>query len=143
MKFWDSSAVVPLLVEQKRTARMRDLYRADPAMLAWWGTIVECGSAVARLERQEWLAPEGATAALRRLDLLARRWQEIEPAHSIRESARRLLRSHHLRAADAIQLAAAYAAAEQRPTSLPFVCLGERLALAAAREGFDVIGEGG
>ncbi len=51
----------------------------------------------------------------------------------------RLLRTHSLRAADALQLAAARAASEERPDTLPFVTLDERLALAAQREGFAVI----
>jgi hypothetical protein len=46
---------------------------------------------------------------------------------------------HPLRAADALQLAAAYAAAEQRPASLDMVTLDERLAIAARNEGFVVL----
>jgi predicted nucleic acid-binding protein len=139
MKFWDSSAVVPLLVTQSATQRMTAIYREDPGMFAWWGTQVECDSAVARLEREGKLAPKKASEALGRLDRLARKWQEIQPLGLIREAARRFLRVHDLRAADALQLAAAVLAAEQRPATLEFVCLEERLALAAEREGFTVI----
>ncbi len=139
MKFWDSSALVPLLVEQKHTARMRALYRADPTQMVWWGSLVECSSAAARLEREDRLSPPATTTALHRLDLMARRWQEIDPSDVIREAARRLLRSHSLRSADALQLAAAFSAAEQRPSTLSLICLDDRLALAAAREGFDVV----
>jgi hypothetical protein len=46
------------------------------------------------------------------------------------------LRVHPLRAADALQLAAAYIAAERRPSSLELVILDDRLAAAARREGF-------
>jgi predicted nucleic acid-binding protein len=112
------------------------LYRADAAILTWWGTAVECASAIARLERQAELAAEAATAAFRRLDLLSRSWNEIQPLDVVRDIARRLLRTHNLRAADALQLAAALQAAEQRPASLGFVCLDDRLTLAAEREGF-------
>ena len=46
---------------------------------------------------------------------------------------------HSLRAVDALQLAAAFLAAEQRPTSLAMVTLDERLATAAQKEGFAVL----
>jgi hypothetical protein len=41
--------------------------------------------------------------------------------------------------ADALQLAAAYLAAEQRPPSLEMITLDDRLASAAKKEGFAVI----
>ena len=139
MRFWDSSALVPLLVRQAATERMTGLYRADVSILTWWCTRVECDSAIARLERQTELAPDAATAALRRLDLLARSWHEIQPLDLLRETARRLLRVHNLRTAHSLQIAAALQAAEQRPATLEFVCLDERLTLAAQREGFPVV----
>jgi hypothetical protein len=51
-----------------------------------------------------------------------------------------LLRVHDLRAADALQLAAAIAAAEGQPASLELVCLDDRLIRAAEREGFPIVG---
>lgn len=140
MKFWDASAVVPLLVEQRLTPSVRARYREDPALLVWWATAVECESAVARLERGGLLAADAAAKARTRLAQLARRWSEVEPGDALRERARRLLRSHDLRAADALQLAAAATAAEGVPSSLAFVCLDEKLAAAARREGLPVLG---
>jgi len=140
LRFWDSSALVPLLVSQSASQRMAELYRADVSIAAWWATRVECDSAIARLERQGELTPDAASAAMRRLDSLARRWHEIQPLDVLRETARRLLRVHNLRAADALQLAAALQAAEQRPSSLELVCLDDRLGLAAQREGFTLLG---
>ena len=67
-------------------------------------------------------------------------WQEVEAGDLVRETAIRLLRVHPLRAADSLQLAAAFVAAEGRPSTLEFVTLDDRLALAAQREGFVVIG---
>lgn len=140
MKFWDSSALVPLLVEEEATLLLRDLYLGEPGAIAWWGTPVECASAVSRLEREDKLSPTAATEALERLDALARHWHRIEPLDAVLETARRLLRVHPLRAADALQLAAAFLASEGRPSTLEFVCLDERLAIAAQREGFPVRG---
>ena len=51
----------------------------------------------------------------------------------------RFLRVHPLRAADSLQLAAAFIAAERRPASLDVITLDDRLAAAARKEGFTVI----
>ncbi len=63
----------------------------------------------------------------------------IVPSDAIRSRADRLLAIHPLRAADALQLAALLAAAEDRPAELPFVTLDDRLAEAAHKEGFSVL----
>jgi uncharacterized protein len=140
LRFWDSSALVPLIVRQRASGRMRSLYRSDAGVLAWWGARVECESAVSRLERDGLLRRRSARVARARLDRFAATWQEVQPSEPLRDNARRLLRVHDLRAADALQLAAGCAAAEGRPVTLGFVCLDERLAGAAEREGFPVLG---
>jgi predicted nucleic acid-binding protein len=119
---------------------MRSLYRRDGGVLAWWGARVECESAVSRLERDRRLLRRSAAAARGRLERFAATWHEVQPTDPLRDDARRLLRVHDLRAADALQLAAAFAAAEGRPPTLEFVCLDERLAAAAEREGFRIVG---
>ena len=135
MKFWDSSAVVPLLADEEATAALLARLREDPQLAVWWSTPAECASALARLER-EGAPADRVTEAFKRLDDLARAWTEVEPHEEIRDIARRLLRVHPLRAADALQLAAAYVAAERRPATLEFVTLDDRLRLAAMKEGF-------
>ncbi len=140
MKYWDSSAVVPLLTEDATTDRMQAIYGEDSTMIVWWGTPVECMSALARLERDERLDTVSITKAARRLKQMQRLWQEVQPLETLRDIAMRLLRVHPLRAADSLQLAAAIMASEHRPSTLDFVCLDTRLALAAQREGFNVIG---
>jgi len=139
MKFWDASAVVPLLVAEVSTRRLQALAAEDPAMLVWWGSEVECTSALARLEREAALAANGIVAAFSRLGQLKAAWHEIDPSDAVRETAARFLRVHALRAADALQLAAAFAAAEGRPTSLELITLDDRLCTAARKEGFAVI----
>lgn len=113
-----------------------ELLERDPVMIVWWGTPVECASAIARREGEGALGAEAATAALARMRLLARSWEEVVASESVRTVSQRLLRTHPLRAADSLQLAAAIVAAEDDPSSLPFVCLDERLCEAAVREGF-------
>jgi predicted nucleic acid-binding protein len=139
VRFWDASALVPLLVRQAASPQMRALYRSDPVVAAWWGSGVECESAISRLERDGFLDNRAAAAARHRLDRSAAGWHEVQPLDPVRDGARRLLRVHDLRAADSLQLAAALAACEGRPASLAFVCLDDRLAAAAEREGFPVL----
>ena len=139
MRFWDSSAIVPLLLREKSTTAIRKLYDADPEMMAWWGAEAECVSALARLERASPSVGPAVEDALGRLDALRRSWHEVQCVLTVREAARRLLRVHDLRAADALQLAAAIVASENRPSTMELVCLDQRLAGAARREGFRIV----
>jgi uncharacterized protein len=142
MRFWDSSAIVPLLVEETSSDGARAAYAADPDVVVWWGTEVECASALARVEREGRITPAAVGEALRRMERLAAAWREVQPVAPVRRTALRLLRVHALRAPDALQLGAALVAAESHPRTLPFVTLDDRLALAADREGFEVIAPG-
>ncbi|MGB3564578.1 MAG: type II toxin-antitoxin system VapC family toxin [Thermoanaerobaculia bacterium] len=139
MRFWDSSALVPLLVAEELSPSIRNLHKAEKGLVAWWASEVECASAIARLEHQGGLSTSDATEAYSRLRALARSWHTIEPVGAVREAAIRFLRVHDLRAADALQLGAAFVASEGRPSTLGFVCLDDRLAGAAEREGFEVL----
>ena len=136
MRFWDASAIVPLLMTESATRTVQALAAKDSAMLVWWATEVECASAVARLDREGALDESAVTQAFDRSQQLANGWHEVDPSDSIREAAVRFLRVHPLRAADALQLAAAFIAAERRPSSLDIVTLDGRLAAAARKEGF-------
>ncbi len=142
MRFWDASAVVPLLLEEARSETMRAESAERPQLVVWWGTVVECTSAIGRRERSGALEPSEATEALETLDRLTRDWREVPPTPTLRDDAQRLVRVHDLRARDALQLAAARIAADGEPGALPFVTLDERLALAASREGFPLLGAG-
>lgn len=139
MKFWDTSAIIPLLADEPARERLIDLLEADPEILAWWGTPVEIVSALARREREKLLNLDEVEAALATARRLAEAWHEIQPSTSVRRTAERLLRAHPLRSADSLQLAAALIAADHDPTTLEIVCLDARLATAARREGFRVL----
>jgi predicted nucleic acid-binding protein len=136
MRYWDASGIVPLLVRQARTEDMARLLAQDPAMVTWWGTPVECLSALMRLLREGCLNAEGMRAAERRLLELRNSWDEVLPGEACRRTAERMLRVHPLRAADALQLAAALIAADHDPGRMEIVCLDQRLGEAAAKEGF-------
>lgn len=139
MRFWDASAIVPLLMAESTTRPLQRLAAADPAILVWWGTEVESASAIARLERDGALDEAAASRAFERLKHLAAGWHEVDPSDAVREAAVRFLRVHPLRAADALQLAAAFVAAERRPGSLELITLDDRLASAARKEGFALV----
>ena len=136
MRFWDSSAIVPLVMTETAASRLQRLAVADPTMLVWWTTEVECASALARLERDGAIDDAATVEAFDRLRRLADAWHEIDPSDAVREAAIRFLRVHPLRAPEALQLAAAFVAAERRPSSLDLITLDDRLAAAARKEGF-------
>lgn len=131
---------MPLLVAEEASSAMRDLYRADSGIIVWWGTEVEVTSALARRERAGDLSTDLATEALQRWAALEYSMHEIGPSEAVRTTARRFLRVHDLRAADALQLSAAFVAAETRPSTLEVVCLDDRLSTAAKKEGFTILG---
>jgi predicted nucleic acid-binding protein len=139
VKFWDASAIIPLLADEPTREPLLALLEADPEMLAWWGTPVEIASALARREREQLLTANEVEAALEAARALAESWHEIVPSATVRRTAERLLRVHALRAADSLQLAAALIAANHDPATLEIVCLDARLATAARREGFNVL----
>lgn len=139
MRFWDASAIAPPLVHETATRSTQKLAERDPDMLVWWGSKIECASALARFERAAALDQKRAALAFDRLAELADRWHEVEPSEIVRESAVRFLRVHPLRAADALELGAAFAVAEGRPSSLHALTLDERLADAAGKEGFAMV----
>ncbi len=139
MIFWDASAIVPLIVEEAASRRVRSLPRTE--QMVWWGTRVECVSAVCRLERDGVLTPSQVRKILADLAHILDQAFEVQPVEVLRGRAERLLRVHPLRAADALQLAAALIACEENPRTVGFVCLDERLRAAAIAEGFAVLPE--
>ncbi len=139
MKYWDSSALVALVVDEARSLERRETMRRDPVIVTWWGSRVECASALNRLDRDQRFRGDGLDRATDQLGLLAASWVEIEPLEQVRQRAIRLLRLHPLRAADALQLAAALTAAREEPQRLDLVSSDDRLSAAARREGFRVL----
>ncbi len=139
MRFWDTSAIVPVLLEEPSSPRARELADDGTQLAVWWATLVECVAAIARRDRGGELDTEQVTLARETLGALMSRWTEIPPTERIRKSAQRLVSVHDLRTANAFQLAAALAASDGEPETIAIVTLDERLALAARREGFPVL----
>lgn len=139
MSFWDSSALLPLAVVEPSSERVAEVYLSQPRQVIWWGTMVEIESALARRRRDGSLEDSDISRARREWRDLHAAAHEIAPSGDIRPLALRLLSEHPLRAADALQLAAALFACGSKPQGDGFVCLDERLRAAARREGFTVL----
>jgi hypothetical protein len=138
VKYWDASALVPLLHEEPSSAQVRGWLKDDSVVVTWALTRLEIASAVERLVRQGTLDAAGRRRALSLLDRLAASWHEVTDLAAVRSRALSLVARHPLRAADAAQLAAALLVADPDPSSLVFVSLDLRLGDAAAREGLRV-----
>ena len=141
MRFWDTSAVVPLCVSEPATPGVRRIATADPSLVVWWATRTECVSAFARLRREGQLAARAEQRARGALLSLAAEWSEVLPGDALRQRAERLVGVHPLRAADAFQLAAALVWAGGESQGSAIVSFDERLRAAAEREGFAVLPE--
>jgi len=140
MRFWDSSAIVPLLCREAESARCREWVREDPAVLVWALAATETISALAGKRREGVLSAARFGAAKRRLAALEAAWSEVTAWDAVRARARRLLEVHALTAADALHLGAALVAVEERPLGVAFVTFDRALEDAAEREGFTLLG---
>lgn len=139
MRFWDASALVGWLVAEPASAALGRILMAEPRTALWWGTRVECASAILRKERDGLLRAEMADDAWKRLLGVEEDGFVVMPTDKVRDRAVRLLRVRGLRAADSFQLAAALEWCEERPEGEMFICLDAKLREAAAREGFKVL----
>lgn len=139
MRFWDTSALLPLCLKEPQTNRVQKLIDEDGDLVVWWGTLIEGYSAFARLRREEVFTGEEEFQSRQLLTRVSSQWTEVRPSNLVREQAARVLLLHPLRAADSLQLAAALVWAGSQTASLKFVCLDLRLREAASREGFQVV----
>ena len=141
MNFWDTSAIVPLCVQEPTSALVKEVLIGDEDMVVWWGTRTECISALVRQVREGNLTPLDERNARYVLHTLAQSWTEIQPSETLRSMAERLVAVHSLRAADALQLAAALLGCQEATTGQGFVTFDRRLREAGRREGFKVLPE--
>jgi uncharacterized protein len=138
MRFWDSSAIIPLCLKEGASEAIKGLMKDDEDIVVWWTTYIECLSALSRRQREGVLTSGDAEKARAVLSALAVAWSEIQPTEMVRLRAERLLSIHPLRAADALQLAAALVWAQETPRGLEFVCLDQNLRESSLKEGFSI-----
>jgi len=134
--FWDTSAVVPLCVQQSMTPNAIALYKLH-SVVVWWTTPVEIASALARLVRMKQINPADCAKARKLANVLSDSWSVIQPSDRLRTKALQLVDRYDLRAADSLQLAAALEWCEGAPQGRGFLTADERLRQAALLSGFD------
>ncbi len=98
--------------------------------------MVECWSAFARLRREGLFDTNDEEQTRVMLARLATAWTEVLPSQALRDHAAHALQVHPLRAADALQLAAAFVWGQGQPVGQSFVCLDHGRRAAAQCEGF-------
>jgi predicted nucleic acid-binding protein len=136
--FWDTSALVPICVQQQPSHAVRQLLQQHE-IAVWWSTPVEMRSAFERLLRMGQLtAPEHAAAGAR-LEKLRRGWRELQPSEALRAQAETFLMSYPLRAADALQLAAAWTWCLGHSETYFFIAGDAQLLEAARQIGFQIV----
>jgi predicted nucleic acid-binding protein len=134
--FWDASALVPLCVEQRITSSVATLYNSYRAVV-WWATPVEIASALARLVRTREISPSEWAKARLVAVALADEWSVVQPSNALRNQATQLVERCDLKAADAMQLAAALDWCEDSPRGEVFLTADQKLRQAAVLSGFD------
>lgn len=141
MKFWDSSAIVPLLIDEQYSNEIKLFYSNDKDIVVWMLTPIEILSAFNRkiwdksISEKDWRRVEAL------FDKLVLSWNEVVNYELVRKRAKRLIFTHNLKAADSLQLAAALVATKEQPDRLDFVTLDNNLSKAAKREGFNTLPE--
>ncbi len=133
--------MIPLIFEEPTSPVLNEFLMQDADMVVWWGTWIECSVTVSRLGREGRLDENGQEETRAALDGLSVDWLEVEPAEGLRLLAMLVSKTHSLKAADCLQLAAALRWCEGNTDEAEFVCLDNRLHQSAEDEGFDVLPE--
>ena len=139
LRFWDSSALLALAASDATSEKVEPLLQRDPDLAFWWGAPLQWGEALLAAQRQKRISPADLQKARAVLDHLRARAFEVQPTEDLRARALRLLSVHPLRAADALEMAAALVWCRERTQGAGFVSLHLPLRLAAALEGFRVL----
>ena len=139
MMFWDTSAIVPIIVPTVRSTMLAGHLAADNDLTVWRGTPVECAAVLYRSHREESIGQAALDAALVRLQAFTEDADTITPSEFVRRRASDFLAVYSLQPPEAFQLAAALAWCEGHPRGECFLSLDDRLSEAARREGFAVL----
>lgn len=138
MSFWDSSAIVPLCLNEVRSQSARMYWRGFPERYVWREAPIEIASAIARRLRERSISEHDVVFAETRLADLETRWRDIETTDRCRNLARTFPKLYGLRALDSLQLAAALVWCKELPNKKDFISADNRLCRAAESAGFTV-----
>src|SRR2546425_8614511 len=133
VSFWDSWAIVPLVLVEPATTRVRAWLREDATVAIWTFTRVEVLSALARRRRAEPRMQRQIAAARREFLEAWPRWSEVTMIDAVKRLAERLVETHPLRAGDALQIGAALVTAGSGPQTPQVVTPDGRQTPAAER----------
>lgn len=135
--YWDSSALIPLCVQQAQSQKARLLYDSYN-VVTWWASEVEIISGLTRLKRMRQISDEGFFIGRQLAQEIIETWSATQSPPAVAANACSLLEQFPLSAADALQLAVALASCEHRPRGYVFITADLRLADAARDTGFSV-----
>ena len=138
MRYWDSSALVPLVVEEPGSAAVVATLDEDPFVLTSTYATIEIASALWRRRHNGEMTFEEHLTADRILADLSQTWIELPVSHQVIRGSVEVLSRHRLRSGDALQLATAIESARSHE-DITFVTLDEDLASAAQSEGFPTL----
>jgi predicted nucleic acid-binding protein len=127
--YFDTSAIVPLLIDEPATERCREFWLAAHRLVTTRLARVEARAALAQAERSGRISRAHLRSSSRDLDLLLNQLEFVEVDDALTRSAGDLAETHALRAYDAVHLAAA---SEARDPDFVVVA-GDQALLAAAR----------
>lgn len=138
MRYWDTSALLPLLLKQRCSENIREIIKEDKAISTSWISKVELSSAICRLEREGHISEIELDSLLRRVDMLIQSCCIVHPSEKLSDRAMRALRSHSIKSLDAIQLASALIVSKDVTNNFEFITLDKQLGNIARKEGFIV-----
>lgn len=111
--YFDTSAVVPLVIAEESTARCRMLWRSADVAVTSALTFVEAHAAIAQAHRMERLDASAVEAASGQMDALWREFTVISPDEEAILEAARLAHTQSLRGYDAVHCATALRVADE------------------------------
>ena len=131
VQFWDTSALVSLLFQERHTPLALKARDSGKRCIAWDWLQVEVQAAIHRRR--------GAQEMLRSMKLMLDQFQFFSVFPDDHQAIGRLLEKHRLRAADAGHLFCLKQAKKMNP-EIQFICFDDELNKAAEAEGIEIFG---
>jgi predicted nucleic acid-binding protein len=136
LQFWDTSALLPLVVAQPPfSAQTRRLFRRRSTRAVAFLARIECRSAIERLAREGALGSTARGRCLSRLDRLLAAFDVVAFSPAVEQGAIESLARHPIRSLDALQLACALELVQASLPAIEVVCCDRGLGNAVLGEG--------
>jgi predicted nucleic acid-binding protein len=138
MLFWDSSALLAIILHESSAALLRPFLDEDPEVASSFITPLEIVSTIWRRQHADLFSLAQVQDVDQLYSVITKNWITLGDTRTI-DVALRLVARQPLRTGDAIQLASALEVADREGVMLPFVTLDEELGAAARAEGLRVL----